>query len=64
MLSRYAKYIGHADVRSTENISPLLDMTSITYKTTAAKILVLWNLPALLILGGIIHLGTTSGVIV
>jgi len=39
-------------------------MTSITYKSTAAKVLVLWNLPALLILAGVIHLGTTSGVMV
>jgi hypothetical protein len=46
------------------NRTDLKRINILTYKSTAAKILVLWNLPALIIFGGIIHLGTTSGAIV
>tara|TARA_B100000700_G_C14527155_1_gene615824 strand:+ start:223 stop:336 length:114 start_codon:yes stop_codon:yes gene_type:complete len=34
-------------------------MTAATYKSTAIKLLVLWNLPALLLLGGAFEVGTS-----
>jgi len=34
-------------------------MTAATYKKTALKVLVLWNLPALLLLAGAFHFGTS-----
>tara|TARA_Y100001968_G_scaffold266100_1_gene255469 strand:- start:165 stop:278 length:114 start_codon:yes stop_codon:yes gene_type:complete len=34
-------------------------MTATTYKKTALKILVLWNLPSLLILAGALQLGSS-----
>jgi len=34
-------------------------MTAGTYKSTALKVLVLWNLPALLLLGGAFEVGTS-----
>ncbi len=34
-------------------------MTDATYKSTALKVLVLWNLPALLILAGAFEIGTS-----
>tara|TARA_Y100001968_G_scaffold331406_1_gene385968 strand:+ start:94 stop:270 length:177 start_codon:yes stop_codon:yes gene_type:complete len=38
-------------------LSPHLDMTTATYKSTALKVLVLWNLPALIVLTGALHVG-------
>ena len=37
-------------------------MTAVKYKLTAAKVLVLWNLSALLILAGVIRLSSTVSV--
>ena len=34
-------------------------MTAATYKKTALKVLVLWNLPALLFLGGAYQIGSS-----
>jgi len=34
-------------------------MTSATYKKTALKVLVLWNLPALILLAGAFQIGTS-----
>jgi len=34
-------------------------MTSATYKSTALKVLVLWNLPALLLLAGAFQVGSS-----
>ena len=34
-------------------------MTAATYKKTALKVLVLWNLPALLLLAGAFQIGTS-----
>jgi hypothetical protein len=34
-------------------------MNAATYKTTAFKVLVLWNLPALLLLAGAFQIGTS-----
>jgi hypothetical protein len=34
-------------------------MTARTYKSTALKVLVLWNLPALLLLAGAFQVGTS-----
>tara|TARA_B100000579_G_scaffold344954_1_gene297523 strand:- start:2246 stop:2359 length:114 start_codon:yes stop_codon:yes gene_type:complete len=34
-------------------------MTAATYKSTALKVLVLWNLPALLVLTGAIQISTS-----
>jgi len=37
-------------------------MTSATYKSTALKALILWNLPALLLLTGALQAGTSINV--
>ena len=34
-------------------------MTAATYKSTALKVLVLWNLPALILLAGAFEIGTS-----
>tara|TARA_Y100001968_G_C18799098_1_gene454745 strand:- start:228 stop:380 length:153 start_codon:yes stop_codon:yes gene_type:complete len=45
-------------MRFTENhFLHQLEMTAASYKSTALKILVLWNLPALLILAGAFQVG-------
>ena len=38
---------------------PLFKMTAATYKSTAFKVLILWNLPALILLGGAFQVGTS-----
>ena len=35
------------------------EMTAATYKSTALKVLVLWNLPALLLLAGAFQVGSS-----
>ena len=46
-------------MRFTENNLRLLEMTAARYKSTALKVLVLWNLPALLILTGAFQVGSS-----
>ena len=43
----------------SEIISSQIKMTAATYKKTALKVLVLWNLPALLLLAGAFQIGTS-----
>ncbi|AIQ97363.1 hypothetical protein EW15_1271 [Prochlorococcus sp. MIT 0801] len=38
---------------------PQVKMTAATYKKTALKVLVLWNLPVLLLLAGAFQIGTS-----
>ena len=38
---------------------PEIKMTTETYKKTALKVLVLWNLPALLLLAGAFQVGSS-----
>ncbi|WP_269617127.1 hypothetical protein [Prochlorococcus marinus] len=42
-----------------KNIPSKIKMTAATYKKTALKVLVLWNLPALLLLAGAFQIGTS-----
>ena len=43
----------------SEIIFPKIKMTAATYKRTALKVLVLWNLPALLLLAGAFQVGSS-----
>tara|TARA_Y100001968_G_scaffold328542_1_gene375926 strand:- start:1636 stop:1806 length:171 start_codon:yes stop_codon:yes gene_type:complete len=52
-------YVHDSVLRFTENLFLQLKMTAKTYKSTALKVLVLWNLPALLLLAGAFHVGST-----
>ena len=46
-------------MRFTKNLFSQIQMNAATYKSTALKVLVLWNLPGLLLICGAFEIGTS-----
>ena len=55
----YVYLVGDSFCVSQKYIPPKTKMTNATYKRTALKVLVLWNLPALILLAGAFQVGTS-----